>query len=93
MRLLAVAAPSAGGGYLSPKFDGFVGETRVEVRLDRDNIKQTESGRVAASLVISEGGVDVKFNAYLRENAIMLQFVSTDRGRAELAARLLKLAA
>jgi len=90
MRLLAVSAPSAGGGYLSPKFDGFVGEARVEVRLDEGSIRRTKRG-VAADLTISEGGVDVKFNVYLR-NDILLQFVSTDRGRAELAALLLKLA-
>jgi hypothetical protein len=92
MRLLAVSAPSAGGEYLSPKFDGFVGEARVEVRLDEGSIRRTKRGLVAADLIISEGGVDVKYNVYLRENAIMLQFVSTDRDRAELAARLLKLA-
>jgi len=34
-RLLAATAPSAGGGYLSPKFDGFVEKAQVEVRLDR----------------------------------------------------------
>ena len=46
----------------------------------------------AADLTISEGGIAVKYNVYLRERAIVLQFESTDRGRAELAARLLKLA-
>jgi hypothetical protein len=35
MRLLAAAAPSAGGEYLSPKFEGFVEKARVEVRLGR----------------------------------------------------------
>jgi hypothetical protein len=30
MRLLAVSAPSAGGGYLSDKFDQFVKEAQVE---------------------------------------------------------------
>ncbi|MFP3292091.1 MAG: PaRep2b protein, partial [Thermoproteus sp.] len=89
-RLLTVSAPSAGGGYLSPKFDGFVGEVRVEVRFG--GIRLTPKGHVAADLTISEGGVDVKFNVYLLENAILLEFNSTDRGRAELAARLLKLA-
>ncbi|WP_162008384.1 PaRep2b protein [Thermoproteus sp. CP80] len=91
MRLLAVSAPSAGGGYLSPKFDGFVGEARAEVRLDEGSIRRTERG-VAADLIISEGGVEVKYNVYLRGDHIMLQFRSKDRGRAELAARLLKLA-
>ncbi len=90
MRLLAMAAPSAGGEYLSPKFEGFVGEARVEVRLDEGSIRRTKRGLVAADLIISEAGVDVKFNVYLR-NDILLQFVSTDRGRAELAARLLRL--
>jgi len=91
MRLLAVSAPSAGGGYLSPKFDGFVGEARVEVRLGEGSIRRTKRG-VAADLTISEGGADVKYNVYLREDAIVLRFVSTDRSRVELAARLLKLA-
>jgi hypothetical protein len=54
MRLLAVSAPSAGGGYLSDKFNEFVKEARVEVRLDKNSIKLTESGRVAADLIISE---------------------------------------
>jgi hypothetical protein len=87
-RLLAVSAPSAGGGYLSEKFNEFMKETRVEVRVD--NIRLTPSGLVAADLTISEAGVAVKYNVYLRENKVELQFQSTDRGRAELAARLLK---
>jgi len=91
-RLLAVSAPSAGGGYLSPKFDGFVEAAKVEVRLDEGSIRLTPRGRVAADLTISEGGVDVKFNVYLRRDAIVLQFQSTDRSRVELAARLLRLA-
>ncbi len=90
MRLLAVSAPSAGGEYLSDKFNEFVKEAKVEVRLD--NIRRTKKGHVAADLTISEGGVAVKYNVYLSENAIELQFRSTDRGRIELAARLLKLA-
>jgi hypothetical protein len=91
MRLLAVTAPSAGGEYLSNKFNEFVKETRVEVRLDKDSIKRTKKGLVAADLIISEAGIAVKYNVYLR-NAIELEFRSTDRGRVELAARLLKLA-
>jgi hypothetical protein len=53
-------------------------------------LRRTKSG-IAADLIISEGGVEVKFNAYLRKDDILLQFQSTDRSRAELAARLLKL--
>jgi hypothetical protein len=90
MRLLAVSAPSAGGEYLSDKFNEFVEAARVEVRVD--NIRLTESGYVAADLTISEAGVAVKYNVYLREHDILLQFRSTDRSRVELAASLLKLA-
>jgi len=87
-RLLAVSAPSAGGGYLSDKFEGFVGEVRVEVRFG--GMRLTPKGHVAADLTISEGGVEVKYNVYLRRDAIVLEFISTDRNRAELAARLLR---
>jgi len=87
-RLLAVTAPSAGGGYLSPKFDHFVEAARAEVR--PGDVRRTKSG-VAADLTLSEAGIAVKYNVYLR-NKIVLEFHSTDRSRAELAARLLKLA-
>jgi hypothetical protein len=90
-RLLAVTAPSAGGEYLSPKFDEFVEAAKFEVRLDKDSIRLTERGLVAADLTISEAGVAIKFNVYL-QNDIRLQFRSTDRSRVELAARLLRLA-
>jgi hypothetical protein len=60
----------------------------VEVQIS--NIRPTKSG-VAAYLTISEAGVAVKYNVYLHD-AVVLQFVSSDRGRAELAARLLRLA-
>jgi hypothetical protein len=89
MRLLAVSAPSAGGWYLSPKFKKFVEEARVEVQVD--NIRLTKGG-VAADLTISVGGATVKYNVYLRGDAIVLRFASTDRSRVELAARLLRLA-
>jgi PaRep2b protein. len=89
MRLLAVSAPSAGGEYLSEKFDEFMKEARVEVQVD--NIRLTEGGNVAAALIISEAGVAVKYNVYLR-NMVELRFQSADRYRVELAARLLKLA-
>ncbi len=87
-RLLAVTAPLAGGGYLSDKFNEFVKEARVEVQLD--NIRLTKRN-VAADLTISEGGAAVKYNVYL-QNSILLDFQSTDRSRAELAARFLRLA-
>jgi len=89
MRLLAVSAPSAGGEYLSDKFDEFVEEARVEMRVD--NIRETKKGHVAADLIISVGGIAVKYNVYLRDQ-IELYFKSADRSRVELAALLLKLA-
>jgi len=91
-RLLAVSAPSAGGEYLSPKFDEFVKEARVKVRLDENSIRRTEGGLVAADLIISEAGAAVKYHVYLRDRAIELHFVSSDRSHAELAALLLRLA-
>ncbi len=90
MRHLAVTAPSAGGRYLSPKFKKFVEEAQVEVRLDKDSIRQTEGGNVAANLIISEAGIPVKYDVYLRDDAIVLHFASADRSRAELAALLLR---
>ncbi|MFZ8839295.1 MAG: PaRep2b protein [Pyrobaculum sp.] len=89
MRLLAVSAPSASGEYLSGKFNEFMKETQVEVQLDKNSIRRTKRN-VAANLTLSEAGVAVKYNVYLRENKVELQFQSTDRGRVELAARLLK---
>jgi Fe2+ transport system protein FeoA len=55
-----------------------------------EGLRQTKNG-AAADLIISVGGAAVKYNIYLSDK-IMLQFASTDRGRVELAARLLKLA-
>jgi hypothetical protein len=54
--------------------------------------RRTDGGNIAADLTISVGGAAVKYNVYLRGDAVELQFRSTDRSRAELAARLLKLA-
>jgi hypothetical protein len=64
-----------------------VEEARVEVRFG--NIRRTKRN-VAADLTLSEAGVAVKYNVYLRENKVELQFQSTNRGRVELAALLLR---
>ncbi len=88
MRLLAVLAPSAGGKYLSDKFKKFVEAAKVEVQLG--NIWLTDKGHVAAYLTISEACVTVRYNVYLLKHDIRLQFQSTDRSRAELAALLLR---
>jgi hypothetical protein len=65
-------------------------ETAVEV--EPGGIRLTPGGRAAADLTISDGGDDVKYNVYLRKDDILLQFASADRGRAELAARMLRMA-
>jgi hypothetical protein len=62
---------------------------QVEVRVD--NIRPTKKGHVAADLILSEAGVAVKYNIYLHEHDVSLEFESTDRSRVELAACLLKL--
>jgi len=56
-----------------------------------EGLRRSPSGLVAADLTISEAGVAVKYKVYLSDK-IEFQFRSTDRGRAELAARLLRLA-
>jgi hypothetical protein len=53
--------------------------------------RRTEDGPVAADLIISVGGVTVKYNVYLREDLIVLEFQSSDRSRVGVAARLLRL--
>jgi hypothetical protein len=57
-----------------------------------EKLRRTDGGNIAADLIISVGGAAVKYNVYLREADILLEFQSTDRSRAELAARLLRLA-
>jgi hypothetical protein len=57
-----------------------------------EGLRRTGKGRVAADLTISRDSADIKYNVYLRGDAIVFQFRSTDRSRVELAARLLKLA-
>jgi hypothetical protein len=57
-----------------------------------EGLRRTPSGLVAADLIISVSGASVKYNVYLRKDAIVLDFQSTERDHAELAARLLKLA-
>ncbi len=57
-----------------------------------EGLRRTPSDHVAADLIISVGGAAVKYNVYLREHDVSLEFRSTDRSRAELAARLLRLA-
>jgi hypothetical protein len=53
--------------------------------------RRTKNGPVAADLIISVGGAAVKYTVYLRNDKILLEFVSSNLGRVELAARMLKL--
>jgi len=66
-------------------------EARAALNISWEGLRQTRGSHVAADLIISEGDIKVKYDAYLL-NAIVLQFVSTDRNHAELAARFLRLA-
>jgi len=67
-----------------------LGAERFDIRWE--GLRRTDRGHVAADLTISEGDIKNKYNVYLRRDNIELEFQSTDRGRVELAARLLKLA-
>jgi hypothetical protein len=64
-----------------------LGAGELDIRWER--LRRTKNG-AAADLIISVGGAAVKYNVYLSENAIKLQFASSDRGSVELAARLLR---
>jgi hypothetical protein len=57
-----------------------------------EGLRRTDGGNIAADLITSVGGAAVKYNVYLRGHDILLEFHSTDRSRAELAAHLLRLA-
>jgi hypothetical protein len=52
-------------------------------------LRRTPRGYAAADLTASIDGVAVKYSVYLR-SSITLVFQSADRGRAELAAQLLR---
>ena len=66
-----------------------LGAERLDIRWEGLRRRRTEGGLVAADLTISEGDTKIKYNVYLWEE-LFLQFQSTDRSRAELAARLLR---
>jgi hypothetical protein len=62
-----------------------------ELNVSWDGLRRTPSECIFADLTISEGNLAVNYNVCLC-NTIELIFQSTDRNRAELAARLLRLA-
>jgi hypothetical protein len=81
-----------GGGQLARPVDVSIGVCGGGPVVARPRgVRLTERGLVAADLTISEAGVAIKYNVYLRDK-VELQFQSTDRSRVELAARLLRLA-
>ncbi len=57
-----------------------------------EGLRRTPRGLVAADLTISAGDIKVKYDVYLPSDEVVLRFQSSDRGRVELAARLLRLA-
>jgi hypothetical protein len=76
---------------INHKLAGAVGLGAEGLDIRWEGLRRTPRSLVAADLTISEAGIAVKYNVYLRKDDILLQFHSADRNRAELAARLLKL--
>jgi hypothetical protein len=76
---------------INHKLAGAVGLGAEGLDIRWEGLRRTPRSLVAADLTISEAGIAVKYNVYLRKDNILLQFHSADRNRAELAARLLKL--
>ncbi len=78
--------------FISHKLDEAMklGAEGLDIRWE--GLMLTKRNVAAADLIISVGGAAVKYNVYLRKDKIDLRFQSTDRSRAELAARLLRLA-
>jgi hypothetical protein len=64
--------------------------SKVSVQIDEGSWRRIKGG-AAVDLYISVGGISGKFNLHLQEK-VLLEFKSTDRGEAELKARLLSLA-
>jgi hypothetical protein len=63
--------------------------SQIKVWIDKNSIRRTDGGNVAADLTISEGDIEIKYNVYL-SNKVKLEFRSADRSHAELAAILLR---
>jgi len=64
--------------------------SKVSVRIEEGSWRRIKGG-AAMNIYISAGGISGKFNLHLQEK-VLLEFRSTDRGEAELKARLLSLA-
>jgi hypothetical protein len=76
--------------FVNPKLVEAMKLAAMGLNVSWEGPRRTEEGLVAADLTISDV-VAVKYNVYLRKSAIVLQFVSSDRSRVELAARMLRL--
>ena len=60
----------------------------MEVKLA--GIRRTRKGNAVADLFLSDGVGGVKFRLYMQRRDVVLRFDTTNKGRAELALRLLK---
>jgi len=77
--------------FVNPKLVEAMKLAAMGLNVSWEGLRRTEEGLVAADLTISGDVVAVKYNIYLSGDVIELQFESTDRGRVEVAARMLRL--
>ena len=77
--------------FVNPKLVEAMKLAAMGLNVSWEELRRTEEGLVAADLTISGDVVAVKYNIYLSGDVIELQFESTDRGRVEVAARMLRL--
>jgi hypothetical protein len=77
--------------FVNPKLVEAMKLAAMGLNVSWEGLRRTEEGLVAADLTISGDIVAVKYNIYLSGDVIELQFESTDRGRVEVAARMLRL--
>jgi hypothetical protein len=77
--------------FVNPKLVEAMKLAAMGLNVSWEGLRRTEEGLVAADLTISGDVVAVKYNIYLSGDVIELQFESADRGRVEVAARMLRL--
>jgi hypothetical protein len=77
--------------FVNPKLAEAMKLAAMGLNVSWEGLRRTEEGLVAADLTISVAVVAVKYNIYLSGDVIELRFESTDRGRVEVAVRMLRL--
>jgi hypothetical protein len=77
--------------FVNPKLVEAMKLAAMGLNVSWEGLRRTEEGLVAADLILSVAGIANKYNIYLSGDVIKLQFESTDRGRVEVAARMLRL--